>query len=112
MIPDPDKGYRLAHSAIDEMCQLVAFGNDLDLILLARELVAKQAARRMVLKIEVIPGDSAGMAGYAEIDQKRCSGRSRRRFLQPDLWLIYRSFARLNLRMPPTIAYAGMFAFS
>jgi hypothetical protein len=34
-----------------------------DLILLARELVSKQAARKMVLKIEVIRGESALMVG-------------------------------------------------
>ena len=45
--------------AIDKICQFVAFGDDVDLILLARELVSKQAARKMVLKIEVIRGDSA-----------------------------------------------------
>ena len=44
--------------AIDKICQFVAFGDDVDLILLARELVSKQAARKMVLKIEVIPGAS------------------------------------------------------
>jgi hypothetical protein len=36
--------YRLA---IDKICQVVAFGDDVDLILLARELVLKQAARKM-----------------------------------------------------------------
>jgi hypothetical protein len=34
-----------------------------DLILLARELVSKQAARKMVLKIEVIRGDGPVWSG-------------------------------------------------
>jgi hypothetical protein len=37
--------------AIDKIRQFVGFGDDVDLILLARELVSKQAARKMVLKI-------------------------------------------------------------
>jgi hypothetical protein len=52
------------------ICQFVAFGDDVDLILLARELVSKQAARKMVLKIEVIRGDSARMVGYSEFGSR------------------------------------------
>ena len=58
MIPSPNKG-----RAIDKICHFVAFGDDVDLILLARELVSKQAARTMVLKIEVIRGARSLMVG-------------------------------------------------
>jgi hypothetical protein len=58
VIPSPNNG-----RAIDKICHFVAFGDDVDLILLARELVSKQAARKMVLKIGVIRGESALMVG-------------------------------------------------
>jgi hypothetical protein len=50
--------------------QLVAFGDNVDVILVAREFVAKQAALKVVLRIEVIRGDSAVMVGHPDVGHK------------------------------------------
>ena len=56
--------------AIDKICQFADFGDDVDLILLAEEIVSKLVARGMVLKTEAVRGDSTRTA-------ERLRGRDR-----------------------------------